>query len=515
MNQPIKVVAYCRVSTDSQDQLNSLAEQEKFFKEFAQQKGYELLRLYVDEGISGTQAKRRPQFMQLIRDSERGEFKKVLTKDVSRFARNTLDFLESIRLLKKRGIACDFITSNMSTEDGELMLTVMATVAQEESSNTSKRVKFTKQRNAEKGRVPNLVYGYDKKNGDYFNLTINEQQSAIVQRIFQMYVVQGLGQNKIATILNAEGIHTRRDCEWSQNAIARILRNEIYIGQIINGKEEIQDFLTGVRTKKGEEEWLITEKPELQIIEKAQYEQAQKICCGKQERYNLFPKEYKADKYLFSTLIKCTCCGYSFRRTEHTYTNTYVKWVCSKRNGNGRAACINKTTIEEKALLDVIQDYFKMIVADRENFMARVKKDFQQAYKKTEENLSSESELKSELSELEKKRKRYRDLYAQEMCTLEEYKDDVRIIEARINRITQDLVMLNRNLSKADVLETTLAQVFQSMDTMLCTSTFTNASLKQVIDRIVVDEMGNVDIFLKALTELGLSNNHTFYDNRT
>ncbi|MEG1686675.1 MAG: recombinase family protein [Angelakisella sp.] len=508
MSVPINVVAYCRVSTDSQDQRNSLAEQEKFFAEFSKQKGYHLLRLYVDEGISGTQAKRRPQFMQLIKDSERGEFTKVLTKDVSRFARNTLDFLENIRLLKKRGIACDFITSNMSSEDGELLLTVMATVAQEESSNTSKRVKFTKKRNAENGRVPNFVYGYRKENGDYFNLTVNEEEAAVVRRIFQLYT-QGQGQNKIALTLNAEGIRTQRGCEWSQNAICRILKNEIYTGQIVNGKEEIKDFLTGVRTKKPQEEWLITEKPELLFA------QAQKMCGENCEKYASFPKEYRADKYLFSTLIKCACCGYSFRRTEYTYVNTYVRWVCSKRNGNGRTACINKTTIEEQELADTIKSYFQAVVANKESFMAAVKKEFQQVYKKTEDNRTNESELRSELAELEKKRKKYRDLYAGELCTLEEYKEDVKSIEARINRITQELSLLCRNLSKADLLEATLTQVFVNIDSMLNSGVLTNASLKQVLDKIVVDECGNVEIFLKALTELGLQESYTFYDNRT
>ncbi len=130
----------------------------------------------------------------------------------------------------------------MSSNDGELTLTILAAVAQEESANLSKRVKFGKKRNAEKGRVPNIVYGYDKTAGEYFSLKINAAEARVVKRIYAYYVHQRHGANKIAQLLNKEGLVTKRKCRWSQQAISTILTNTLYIGRVINGKETVKDF---------------------------------------------------------------------------------------------------------------------------------------------------------------------------------------------------------------------------------------------------------------------------------
>ena len=174
----MKLAAYCRVSTDKEDQLNSLEAQKQFFTEYTQRTGDVLVRLYADEGISGTKIKNRKEFLRMMKDAEQGLFDMVVVKDISRFARNTVDLLQNIRKLKSLGIETQFLTANMtSMGNSEFVLTIFGALAQEESANTSKRVKFGKKLNAEKGRVPNLVYGYDKTIGDYFHLTINETEA--------------------------------------------------------------------------------------------------------------------------------------------------------------------------------------------------------------------------------------------------------------------------------------------------------------------------------------------------
>ena len=150
----MRIAPYCRVSTDKTDQLNSLEMQKKFYGEFAERNNHEIVHMYADEGISGTQMRKRPEFMRLMRDARLGKFDMVVTKDISRMARNVVDFLQSIRELKAIGIPVVFVNTNLSTEDGELVLTMLAMVAQQESENTSKRIKFSKSLNAEKGRVP-------------------------------------------------------------------------------------------------------------------------------------------------------------------------------------------------------------------------------------------------------------------------------------------------------------------------------------------------------------------------
>ena len=245
-----RVAVYVRVSTDNLGQETSYELQKNYYEEFVlKHPNWSLVKIYADKGISGTSTKHRVALNQMLADSRAGKIDLIITKSVSRLARNTLDFLTSIRKLKALGIKVIFVNYDQTSSDSsEFMLTMLSAIAQEESANISKRVKFGKKINAEKGRVPNLIYGYDKIPGDYFNLSINETESAVVKQIFDMYTEKNMGENRIALELNRRGLKTKRNCKWSQNAVARILSNEIYIGKIVNGKETVEDFLTGKRT---------------------------------------------------------------------------------------------------------------------------------------------------------------------------------------------------------------------------------------------------------------------------
>ena len=181
----MRIAAYCRVSTEKEDQLNSLEMQKKFFTDYAEKTGDTLVKLYSDEGISGTKTRNRKEFQKMMMDAERGLFERVVVKDISRLARNTVDLLKSVRRLKELGIETLFLNAGMqSMGDSEFLLTMFAAMAQEESANLSKRVKFGKKINARRGRVPNIVYGYDKTIGEYFSLTINEKEAEVVRKIF-------------------------------------------------------------------------------------------------------------------------------------------------------------------------------------------------------------------------------------------------------------------------------------------------------------------------------------------
>lgn len=331
----MNIAAYCRVSTEKEDQLNSLEAQKEFFSEYTKRTGDTLIRLYADEGLSGTKIKNRKEFLRMMADAEHHLFDMVVVKDISRFARNTVDLLQNVRRLKALGIETQFLTANMtSMGNSEFVLTIFGALAQEESANTSKRVKFGKKLNAEKGRVPNIVYGYDKTIGDYFNLTINEEEAAIVRQIYHWYTQEGYGSAKIANMLNERGLKTKRNCQWSQNAVGHILRNELYTGKVINGKQEVTDFLTGQRADKDETDWIVVDKPELRIIDDETFQLAQEVLASRHGAFKI-TRERQSNKHLFSTLIKCKECGWSFRRTVRTYKNTYVRWVCSGHNGKG------------------------------------------------------------------------------------------------------------------------------------------------------------------------------------
>lgn len=191
-----------------------------------------------------------------------------------------------------------------SMGNSEFVLTIFGALAQEESANTSKRVKFGKKLNAEKGRVPNIVYGYDKTIGDYFNLSINKKEADVIKQIFKWYTEEGYGAVKIANMLNEKGLKTKRNCSWSQNGICRILTNELYTGKVVNGKEEIIDFLSGRRKEKMKTQWFVVEKENLRIIDDDTFKKARDIL---NSRHNAFKitHERQSNKHLFSTLIKC------------------------------------------------------------------------------------------------------------------------------------------------------------------------------------------------------------------
>ncbi len=500
----MNIAAYCRVSTDKEDQLNSLEAQKQFFVEYTKKTGDTLVKLYADEGISGTKIKNRKEFLKMMSDAEHGLFDMVVVKDISRFARNTVDLLQNVRKLKALGIETQFLTANMiSMGNSEFVLTIFGALAQEESANTSKRVKFGKKMNAEKGRVPNIVYGYDKTIGDYFNLEINRQEADVVKQIYHWYLQENCGAAKIANMLNERGIRTKRNCSWSQNAVCRILTNELYTGKIINGKEEVADFLTGQRKEKDETEWMVVERPELKIIEQEDYEKAQEILHGRHVAFNM-KKERQSNKHLFSTLIRCKECGWSFRRTVRTYKNTYIRWVCSGHNGKGADSCPNAVSVDEDELINVLQEYFNQMLRQKKKVIRHVVDEFQRVYKAKDENIEYEKELKSQLNKLTRAREKYMNMYEDDLISREELNEKIGGSRKEIERLENELKMVSYHLTKGEQLEGVLNNTFKQIEDITDVRQMTNAQLKKIIQKIEVDKEGNVEIYLRLFGELGL-----------
>ena len=511
----MNIAAYCRVSTDKADQLNSLETQKKFFAEYTERTGDKLVKLYADEGISGTKIKNRKQFLKMMADAELGMFDMLVVKDISRFARNTVDLLQNIRRLRELGIETHFLTANMtSMGNSEFLLTVFGAIAQEESCNTSKRVKFGKKLNAEKGRVPNMVYGYDKTKGDYFNLTINQEEANTVRQIYRWYLNDGYGASKIAIMLNERGLKTKRGCSWSQNAVCRILENKIYTGKIINGKEEVADFLTGKRVSKNEEEWLIADKPELRIIDDYSFEEVRRI---KKERVGKFKadKVRHSNQHLFSTLIRCKDCGWSFRRCVRTYKNTYIRWVCSGHNGKGADSCPNAVSVDEDELIEVLENYFANILSDRKGTIDYVVGEFQKVYKAKDENAAHGKELEQKIAKINRNRKKYMDMYTDDLISREELNGKIGSDKQELERLEYELKMVKNNLTKGDRLQEILTETFKEIENISDLRQATNAQLRRVLDRIEVDRNGNVEIYLKPFKELGLDKTVPICNDRT
>ena len=503
----MNIAAYCRVSTDKEDQLNSLEAQKEFFAEYTKRTGDTLVGLYADEGISGTKIKNRKEFLRMMTDAQHGLFDLVVVKDISRFARNTVDLLQNVRKLKSLGIETQFLTANMtSMGNSEFVLTIFGALAQEESANTSKRVKFGKKMNAEKGRVPNIVYGYDKTIGDYFNLSINKVEAETVRQIYKWYLDEGYGAAKIANMLNESGSKTKRNCKWSQNAICRILTNELYTGKIINGKQEVSDFLTGQRKAKDETEWFVVERPELRIIDDESFETAQEILRGRHDAFHM-KHERQSNKHLFSTLIKCKECGWSYRRIVRQYKNTYIRWVCSGRNGKGADSCPNSIVLDEDELIETLQKYFVNVLNSKKKVTEYVVKEFQRIYKAKDENLEYEKQLQAQLAKLQKSREKYMEMYTDDLISREELNRKIGGMRKEMERLENDLKLVSYHLTKGEQLEGILNSTFKRIEDVTDIRQMTNAQLKRIIQKIEVDKSGNVEIFLNPLGEVSPDKN--------
>lgn len=503
----MKIAAYCRVSTEKEAQIDSLEKQIEFFNEFTKKNGYELYKLYADEGISGKQIKHRKQFQQMMQDAKAKKFDKVVVKDVSRFARNTVDLLQSVRELKSYNVQVDFLNNGEVMEGGsEFILTILGAMAQQESANMSKRVKFGKDITAQKGRVPNLVFGYDKIPNERYTLKINEEEAKIVKEIFENYVYKGIGTTKIAWDLNDRGIRTKKTkSKWVQTSIVRMLKNPIYTGRVTNKKSEVTDFITGTRKDLPEEEWIVVERPEIRIISDELFNRAQEILAQRSNEFKLNNKREKTE-YVFSTLIYCKHCGYSFRRIKRKYKEDgpeYVRWVCSGRNSMGVNHCPNTTVIDEEELLNAIKTYLKSIIKNKKNFMKAVEKEFEKITKLRESNERSEESLLKEIEKVTTKKQKYMEMFQNEVINIQELKKYTNPLNEDIARLERELRLITSEIKEKDVLEKELTKTIKTVDDILNNQTITNAMLKTIIDVIEVDSDSNVEVRLKLLNEVG------------
>ena len=505
----MRIAAYCRVSTDREEQKDSLAHQKEFFLEYAKKNGYELFRLYADEGISGTSLKKRIEFQRLMQDAQMGLFEMVVVKDISRVARNTVDFLQSIRVLKSSGINVVFITANMtSLGDSEFILTIFGAMAQEESGNLSKRVKWGKKINAKKGRVPQRIFGYDRM--DNFTLQINPMEAEVVRKIFRTYLKEGAGCRGISLALNADGAKTKFGCEWNPRGVRRILTNPIYCGHYVNNKYEIEDFLTGHQIRLPAEENFHHERPDWAIITVDEFRCAQIQIEERRRKYKTFDGHSTdsrySSKHLFSTLIKCEHCGKSFCRRKYTYVNTREYWICSTNSQYTAEQCDNLVKIEEAELLVEIQTYLSSLILDKDRFVQGVLSEVGKRRSDTQDQIKTE-DVEKKRKRLLAKKSRYQEMYANDVMTMAELKEKTAQIAKELVTLDDSLKLLERSIAAQRNSENLVKLYIMEIERFLKLETATNLDLRRIVEQISVNRDGTVRIILKKLDDLNARQN--------
>ena len=353
----LKVCAYCRVSTESEEQASSYEAQVEHYTGYIKRNPeWEFAGIYADDGISGTNTKKRDEFNRMINDCMEGKIEMIITKSISRFARNTLDCLKYIRQLKDKNIPVFFEKENINTMDakGEVMLTIMASLAQQESQSLSQNVKMGIQYRYQAGKVQvnhNKFLGYTKDAEG--NLVIVPEEAEIIKRIYREFL-EGGSLKDICESLMADGILTgAKKKKWIPSTVLKILSNEKYIGDALLQKTVTTDFLTKKRVvNSGIAPQYYVEGSHEAIISRDVFMRAQ---AEKQRRSNLRSgkdgqkKRSYSGKYALSGIVFCEKCGDIYRRVAwNNRGKSYTVWRCCARVEGGPSACDSPTMPEEE-----------------------------------------------------------------------------------------------------------------------------------------------------------------------
>ena len=344
-----RVAAYCRVSTGKDAMLHSLSAQVSHYSAYIQARpGWEYAGVYADEAFTGTKNE-RPRFQQMLSDCRAGKIDLILTKSISRFARNTLTMLETVRELKTLGVDVFFEEQNIHSMsgDGELMLTILASFAQEESRSVSDNCKWRIRKDFSEGRPMNLplLYGYKSMQG---KIAVDEEEAAVVRSVFKEYL-SGAGSPRIAARLREAAIPRRFGGTWTATAVIEMLSNEKYTGDSLLQKTYTEDHLSK-KTKKnrGELDRYYAENTHPAIIDHETYERAQQIMARRREEINI--RKPTGARYPLTGKIVCGRCGAHYnRRTRSTGRGSIPRytWQCLTYLSRGKRFCPAKQIPEE------------------------------------------------------------------------------------------------------------------------------------------------------------------------
>lgn len=371
----LRVAAYCRVSTELEEQESSYSAQVRHYTEYILgNPAWKLAGIFADEGISGTGTKKREEFNRMIQCCLDGEIDMIITKSISRFARNTLDCLKYIRLLKDRRIPVFFEKENINTLDakGEVLITIMASLAQQESQSISQNVRMGIQYQYQQGRVRvnhNWFLGYTKDAQG--RLVIVPEQADVVRRIYREFL-GGRSTRQIARGLEADGILTGAGrTKWYDSTVRTILTNEKYMGDALLQKYYTVDFLTKKKSRNnGELPQYYVENDHAPIISREEYQQVQaELQHRANQRSESGMREQYSGKYALSGILICDRCGSSYRRMKANGTNKTTTWRCKKRLQRG-TPCHGRNVPEEEVHTAVLM-VLNRLAADRLSLEAK------------------------------------------------------------------------------------------------------------------------------------------------
>ena len=503
----LRVAAYCRVSTDSKEQLESYESQKKHYTDLINENmKWVLADIYADEAITGTGVAKRDNFKRLINDCLNGAIDMVLTKSISRFSRNTLDTLKYIRLLKAKNIAVVFEQENINTltAEGELLLTILSAVAQQYVENLSDSVKFGLRAKMKRGELVGfhgaLGYDYDKETK---SIAVNIAEAEVVKYIFKRYI-EGAGGMIIGRELENLGYKTKRgSVSWGESTVVGIIKNEKYTGNLIQGKTFTLDSISKKRLgNKGESDQFYLEGHHEAIIDKDTYEKAQAILNRRNVNRTKVDahgrREAYSKKYTFSCMLKCGFCGSNLsRRNWHSGTpNAKRNWQCVVGTKKGKKYCPESKGIDEAIIEGAfVQSYRLMCDGDNKEVLS----EFLTRMEESLQDNSSEKQLnkvEKSISSLEVKNKKLLDNLLDGTIDKSTYTEKKVELDTELNELYEQRQALQASTLDDKQVRQRLEGFKRALESNETLTEFDKSVFESIVDRVIIgskDEDGNID----------------------
>ncbi len=510
---PLRVTFYARVSTDKDEQINSLENQVQYYTELIQSKGnWTFIPGYIDEGISGTSTKKRDSFNRMIRDAKAGRFDFIITKEISRFSRSTLDSIKYTQELLEHDVGVLFQNDNINTldSDSEFRLVVMAGVAQDEVRKLSERLKFGFRQAIKNGHVlgNDRLWGYDKKD---CVLTINEAEAQIVRRIFDLYANQQMGVRRISQTLYDEGITSRKGGPFNVLTIRHILCNPKYKGWYCANKSQTVDYRSKRKIFLDESEWVMYPDPSIPaIVSEELWDRANALY--KRRSRQMKAHQSRAEfhnRYPYSGKIVCEEHGTSFhRQVLKSAKGKKEVWYCREYRNQGRAGCI-APQVRTSELNQVMASIFEELLLDRQAVIDAVLetiravpggRDYAQDIRRIEEDLSSIAAKKDRLLEMS----------IEGVITMAEFKQRNDGFNKQAQGLEESLTALRAEMEKEQQTTARAEDIRRVLEQELSFQNGIDSALvTTILDKIVVKKGSTreklyLDIYLKFGGPLGI-----------
>ena len=507
---PLRVTYYARVSSESDEQLNSLGNQISYYEDYIKKNmAWTFVPGYIDEGLSGISTKKRENFNRMVEDAAEDRFDLIITKEISRFARNTLDSIQFTRQLLSSGVGVFFQNDNINTfdEDSELRLSIMSSIAQDELRKLSSRVKFGHQQAIKQNVVlgNSRIFGYQK---DDKRLVIDEEQAVMVRELFELYATDEYSMKQIETIFWEKGYRNLNGKKIAHSTMANMIANPKYKGYYVGNKVKVVDMFTKKQKFLPPEEWVMFKDETGEIVPAIVSEELWEAANIVLRRRSEDVKNRQGicnHANLLTGKLFCTHCGmpYYRRESKDKQGNVNSKWVCSGKINNGKESCGSFAIYEEEIkplLFEVFRntkDVSASMLAEYEDMYRRMTSDGNLT-KKIED-----AEAKMELAR--KKKSKLLELVALDSITPEDFKSMTAQCNTEIKALDQELCELRQQVESSQEFRAHMEKirsVLKAAETDVASGTITKEFVDTFIDRIFVtpEEDGSMRLDIKIFT---------------